>query len=158
VKARTKPLALPAPLTDRYWQITVEDRGLLTFRHPYYGVASAVVQTLIAHREEDRDLSPQATAERMLPMCGLVIGVCWQHPTLELDTVLDLGKLGDADLVAYGHRVCEELQDAGWSLLDLVELLGGIAPELYKRQLLLNMAMARSSFLEAPKGDSTACS
>ena len=157
MKARTKSLALPAPLTDRYWQITVEDRGLLTFRHPYYGVASAVVQCLITHREEDRDLSPQATAERMLPMCGLVIGVCWQHPTLELDTVLDLAKLGDADLVAYGHRVCEELQDAGWSLLDLVELLGGIAPELYKRQLLLNMAMARSSFSAAPKDDSTAC-
>ena len=158
MKARTKSLALPTPLTDRYWQITIEDRGLLTFRHPYYGVASAVVQCLIAHREDDAGLSPQATAERMLPMCGSVIGVCWQHPTLELETQLDLAKLTDADLVAYGHRVCEELQDAGWSLLDLVELLGGIAPELYKRQLLLNQAMARSSFLEAPKGDSTACS
>jgi hypothetical protein len=156
VKARTKSLVLPVPLTDRYWQQTIEDRGVLTFRHPYYGVASAVVQTLIAHREEDRDLSPQATAERMLPMCGLVIGVCWYHPERELDTVLDLSKLGDADLVAYGHRVCEELQDAGWSLLDLVELLGGIAPELYKRQLLLNMAMARSSFSAAPPVDSTA--
>jgi hypothetical protein len=155
MKTRTKSLALPVPLTDRYWQITVEDRGVLTFRHPYYGVASAVVQTLIAHREEDRDLSPQATAERMLPMCGLVIGVCWQHPERELDTQLDLSKLGDADLVAYGHRVCEELQDAGWSLLDLVELLGGIAPELYKRQLLLNMAMARSSFSAAPQDAST---
>ena len=114
MKARTKSLALPVPLPDRYWQITIEDRGVLTFRHPYYGVASAVVQCLITHREEDRDLSPQATAERMLPMCGLVIGVCWYHPERELDTVLDLAKLGDADLVAYGHRVCEELQDAGW--------------------------------------------
>ena len=158
MKARIKSLALPVPLTDRYWQLNIEDRGLLTFRHPYYGVASAVVQCLIAHREDDAGLSPQATAERMLPMCGLVIGACWQHPTLELETQLDLGKLADADLVAYGHRVCEELQDAGWSLLDLVELLGGIAPELYKRQLLLNQAMARSSFSAAPKDDSTACS
>jgi hypothetical protein len=158
MKSRSKPLVLPTPLPDRYWQILVEDRGLLTFRHPYYGVASAVVQCLIAHREDDAGLSPQATAERMLPMCGLVIGACWQHPERELDTQLDLGKLGDADLVAYGHRVCEELQDAGWTLLDLVELLGGIAPELYKRQLLLNQAMARSSFSEAPKDVSTACS
>jgi hypothetical protein len=155
MKARSKPLMLPVPLPDRYWQITVEDRGLLTFRHPYYGVASAVVQCLIAHREDDAGLSPQATAERMLPMCGLVIGVCWQHSTLELETQLDLAKLTDADLVAYGHRVCEELQDAGWSLLDLVELLGGIAPELYKRQLLLNQAMARSSFSAAPQDAST---
>ena len=158
MKSRSKPLVLPVPLPDRYWQLNIEDRGLLTFRHPYYGVASAVVQCLIAHREDDKDLSPQATAERMLPMCGLVIGACWYDHSLELETQLDLGKLGDADLVAYGHRVCEELQDAGWSLLDLVELLGGIAPELYKRQLLLNMAMARSSFSAAPKDDSMACS
>jgi hypothetical protein len=156
MKARSKPLVLPVPLPDRYWQQTVEDRGVLTFRHPYYGVASAVVQCLLAHRTDDVDLSPQATAERMLPMCGLVIGVCWYDHSLELETQLDLGKLGDADLVAYGHRVCEELQDAGWVLLDLVELLGGIAPQLYQRQLLLNMAMARSSFSAALPVDSTA--
>ena len=156
MKARAKPLPIPSPLPDRYWQLNIEDRGLLTFRHPYYGVASAVVQCLLAHRTDDVDLSPQATAERMLPMCGLVIGACWYDPTRELETQLDLGKLGDADLVAYGHRVCEELQDAGWVLLDLVELLGGIAPQLYQRQLLLNMAMARSSFSAAPPVDSTA--
>jgi hypothetical protein len=156
MKTRSKPLVLPVPLPDRYWQQTIEDRGVLTFRHPYYGVASAVVQCLLAHRTDDAGLSPQATAERMLPMCGLVIGVCWYDHSLELETQLDLGKLGDADLVAYGHRVCEELQDAGWVLLDLVELLGGIAPQLYQRQLLLNMAMARSSFSAALPVDSTA--
>ena len=91
MKARSKALVLPAPLTDRYWQIPVEDRGTLTFRHPYYGVASAVVQCLIAHRDEDRDLSPQATAEKMLPLCGLVIGACWYDPTRELEAVLDFG-------------------------------------------------------------------
>ena len=158
MKARSKALVLPAPLTDRYWQIPVEDRGTLTFRHPYYGVASAVVQCLIAHRDEDRDLSPQATAEKMLPLCGLVIGACWYDPTRELQSVLDFGKLEDADLIAYGHEVCAELQEAGFTLLDLVELLGTVAPEMYTRQLLLNMAMARSSFSEAPKDDSTACS
>lgn len=155
MKTRSKPLVLPTPLPDRYWQIPIEDRGLLTFRHPYYGVASAMVQCLIAHREDDAGLSPQATAERMLPMCGLVIGACWYDHSLELETVMDLGKLNDVDLVAYGHRVCEELQDNGFTLLDLVELLGGIAPELYKRQLLLNMAMARSSFSAAPQDAST---
>ena len=158
MKTRSKPLSIPSPLPDRYWQQTIEDRGVLTFRHPYYGVASAVVQCLLAHRTDDVDLSPQATAERMLPMCGLVVGVCWYDHSLELETQLDLSKLSDADLVAYGHRVCEELQDAGWVLLDLVELLGGIAPQLYQRQLLLNMAMARSSFSAALPVDSTACS
>jgi hypothetical protein len=46
--------------------------------------------------------------------------------------------------------VSEELQDAGFTLLDLIELLAGIAPELYQRQSLINMAMARSSFSAAP--------
>jgi len=158
MKPRSKPLALPTPLTDRYWQTVVGDQGTLTFRHPYYGVASAVVQCLITHRHEDQDLSPQATAEKMLPLCGVVVGACWYDPTRELETVLDLGELADADLIAYGHQVCAELQEAGFTLLDLIEMLGTVAPEMYKRQLLMNMAMARSSFSDAPKDDSTACS
>ena len=150
MKARSKAVAIPAPLPDRYWQLNVGDHGQHTFRHPYYGVASAVVRCLIAHREADKDLSPQETAERMLPFCGLVAGACWYDVGRELETVLDLAKLEDADLIAYGHAVCAELQDAGYTLLDFIELLGGIAPELYKRQSLLNMAMARSAFFEAP--------
>lgn len=156
MKPRPKALTLPAPLTDRYWQ-TATSQGTLTFRHPYYGVASAVVQCLIAHREDDRDLSPQATAEKMLPICGLVVGACWYDPARSLDAALDFNALQDADLIAYGHEVCAELQDAGFTLLDLIELLGAVAPEMYNRQLLLNMAMARSSFSEAPKDASTPC-
>lgn len=155
MKARVKPLCIPEPLPDRYWQVVIGDHGAHTFRHPYYGVASAVVRCLIAHREEDKDLSPQATAERMLPFCGLVAGACWYDDGRELQTVLDLAKLEDGDLIAYGHAVCEELQNAGYTLLDLIELLGGITPEMYKRQSLLSMAMARSAFSEALKEDLT---
>jgi hypothetical protein len=86
----------------------------------------------------------------MLPFCGLVAGACWYDSGRELETVLDLAKLEDGDLIAYGHAVCAELQDSGYTLLDFIELLGGIAPELYKRQSLLNMAMARSAFSAAP--------
>ena len=150
MKARSKAVVIPAPLPDRYWTLTVGDHGQHTFRHPYYGVASAVVRCLIAHRDADKDLSPQDTAERVLPFAGLVVGVCWYDSGRELETVMDLSKLEDADLLAYGHRVAEELQDAGFTLLDLIELLAGIAPELYKRQSLLKMAMARSSFSAAP--------
>ena len=63
---------------------------------------------------------------------------------------MDLSKLEDVDLLAYGNKVAEELQDNGFTLLDLIELLAGIAPELYQRQSLINMAMARSSFSAAP--------
>ena len=118
MKARVKPLSIPEPLPDRYWQVVIGDHGQHTFRHPYYGVASAVVRCLIAHREEDKDLSPQATAERMLPFCGLVAGACWYDAGRELETQLDLAKLEDADLIAYGHAVCEELLDLAGKLCD----------------------------------------
>jgi len=150
VKPRVKPVSIPSPLPDRYWTLTVGDHAALTFRHPYYGVASSVVRCLIAHRDQDRDLSPQDTAERVLPFAGLVVGVCWYDSGRELETVMDLSKLENADLLAYGHKVAEELQDAGFTLLDLIELLAGIAPELYQRQSLITMAMARSSFSAAP--------
>jgi hypothetical protein len=150
VKSRAKPLSIPSPLPDRYWLLTIGDHAALTFRHPYYGVASSVVRCLINHRDQDKDLSPQETAERVLPFAGLVVGACWYDPSLELETVMDLSKLEDVDLLAYGNKVAEELQDNGFTLLDLIELLAGIAPELYQRQSLINMAMARSSFSAAP--------
>ena len=150
MKPRTKPLSIPSPLPDRYWQLMIGDHAALTFRHPYYGVASSVVRCLIAHRDQDRDLSPQETAERVLPFAGLVVGVCWYDSGRELETQLDLSKLENNDLLAYGNKVAEELQDNGFTLLDLIELLAGIAPELYQRQSLINMAMARSSFSAAP--------
>jgi hypothetical protein len=150
MKPRSKPLSIPSPLPDRYWLLTIGDHAPLTFRHPYYGVASSVVRCLIAHRDQDRDLSPQETAERVLPFAGLVVGVCWYDSGRELETQLDLAKLENADLLAYGNKVAEELQDNGFTLLDLIELLAGIAPELYQRQSLINMAMARSSFSAAP--------
>jgi hypothetical protein len=150
VKPRVKPISIPSPLPDRYWQRVIGDHAALTFRHPYYGVASSVVRCLIAHRDQDRDLSPQETAERVLPFAGLVVGVCWYDSGRELETQLDLAKLEDADLLAYGNKVAEELQDNGFTLLDLIELLAGIAPELYQRQSLITMAMARSSFSAAP--------
>jgi hypothetical protein len=150
MKPRVKPISIPSPLSDRYWQLVIGDHAALTFRHPYYGVASSVVRCLIAHRDQDRDLSPQETAERVLPFAGLVVGVCWYDPSLELETQLDLSKLENNDLLAYGNKVAEELQDNGFTLLDLIELLAGIAPELYQRQSLINMAMARSSFSAAP--------
>ena len=150
MKPRVKPISIPSPLPDRYWLLTVGDHAALTFRHPYYGVASSVVRCLIAHRDQDRDLSPQETAERVLPFAGLVVGVCWYDSGRELETQLDLSKLENNDLLAYGNKVAEELQDNGFTLLDLIELLAGIAPELYQRQSLINMAMARSSFSAAP--------
>jgi hypothetical protein len=150
MKPRVKPISIPSPLPDRYWQLVIGDHAALTFRHPYYGVASSVVRCLIAHRDQDRDLSPQETAERVLPFAGLVVGVCWYDSGRELETQLDLSKLENNDLLAYGNKVAEELQDNGFTLLDLIELLAGIAPELYQRQSLINMAMARSSFSAAP--------
>lgn len=153
MKPRLKPLTPPVPLSDRYWTADVPDKGKHTFKHPYYGVAAAVLMLLgkqTKHDPETDDRPLQAKALEILPVAGAIIGVCWAHPLHEFDAKIDLSHLDEDDLVAYSHAICEELQDAGYDLLTVIELFGKCVPEMAKRQSLLQMAEARANFTVAP--------
>lgn len=158
MKPRSKPLVLTSPLPARYWNVTVEDRGVHTFRHPYYGVAAAVVETLAKHPRVTEDASEQGHALALLPMAGLLIGCTWSHTLHELETPLPLSDLSAETLTRYGEAVADELQEAGYDLLTQLELLTAIAPEMTRRQSITEQAMARSSFSAAPKAGSMDCS
>lgn len=160
MKPRTRPLTLPSPLTSRYWAVDVRDRGTHTFRHPYYGVAGAIAQALSqlaraegADKKDKGSTHDQAIA--ILPAAGMMIGACWHHPLFELETVLPLTDLSPDSLVTYGNAVCDELQEADYDLLDLVELFGKIAPEVSRRQSVMEMAVARAGFTAPPEAAST---
>lgn len=158
MKPRSKPLIIPSPLPNRYWTVDVRDRGLHVFRHPYYGVAGAIAQALASLAEEGegqekKSLHDQAIAT--LPAAGMFIGACWHHPLYELETQLQLNDLSPESLVAYGNAVCDELQESDYDLLDLVELFGKLAPEVGKRQSVMEMAVARAGFSAPPEGAST---
>lgn len=158
MKLRTKPLVLPDPLPARYWTVDLA-RGTYTFKNPYYGIGNAVIACLGRHtrdpKTDDRPVDEQGLA--LVPLAGLVVGLCWAHPTLELETPTPkLEGLTDEVLLAYGEAVSEELQDVDFDMLLLLDMFGAITPQLHKRQSMLLMALERSSFSGALQEDSTA--
>lgn len=157
MKPRAKPLQ--APVSQRYWTVDVYGFGLHTCRHPFYGVGSAIVNAMT----ERAKLYPPETDERdeqqkaldLLPMAGLMIGATWYNLEHELDARLSLSDMSESALVEYGNAVADELQEAGFSLLTMLELFAAIAPEMNRRQSLIGQAMDRSSFSVAPSDGST---
>lgn len=156
MKPRPKPLVLPDPLTSRYWTVDLTEKGPHTFKHPYYGVGLAIVEAFRKHapREPDERTDTQKQLD-MLPAAGMMIGSSWSHRLHELETPLPLNKLDPDSLTAYGNAVVEELQDAGYDMLDIMEMFGKIGPEFQKRQSLIAMAESRSAFSAPPEGAST---
>ena len=171
MKPRAKLLTLPSPLPDRYWVIDHPPFGPLTFRHPYYGVSAAIMTYLRAHHT-DPEVDARDTETRFLdtlPLAGVVIGACWHHPAIEMETPLvpadperpratppaSLAHLTDAQLMAYGHAVCEEMQEADYTLIDIVSIYAAATTEFGRRQKLDTMIAARVDFSAAPKDDST---
>lgn len=156
MKPRAKPLAPLSPLPARYWSMDLQGKGTHVFKHPYYGVGAGLLLLLRAHaREGEEDRSIQEQALGHLPVAGAVIGACWAHPRHELETQLSLKDLTVEGLEAYGHKVAEELQDAGYNLLEVLDLMNVVVPALAERQSLAAMAMDRAAFSAAPLGSST---
>jgi hypothetical protein len=156
MKARQKPAQAGA--SSRYWTVDVPGKGTHLCRHPYYGVGAAVVATMTERAKsapdpDDRD--EERKALDLLPMAGLLIGSTWHNVTHELETRLPLGDLSAPVLTEYGHAVADELQEAGYDLLTMLEMFASIAPEMNRRQSLIAQALDRSSFSAAPTDGST---
>jgi len=156
MKPRSKPLIAPTLPSSRFWTAEVEGFATHHFKHPYYGVGSAVVAAMSSYKDtvpsEGGTVElEQARAVAMLPMAGLLIGACWHHLELELETKFPLSDLSPAALTAYGTSVAEELQDAEYDILAMLALFAAVAPEMSKRQSVVVQAMERSAFSEALK-------
>ncbi len=151
MKTRSEPLKTPT--SDRYWAFKIHEKGVHHLRHPYYGVAGECLK-LVADRGIDPDTdtrSMAAKARDILPVAGLLIGACWWHLTKELDATLPLDGLNEKVLLKYGREVSEELQDADYNLLDIIEMFGKILPRVMDRQSLVKLAEERSAFSAAPE-------
>lgn len=160
MKARSKPLIAPTLPSSRFWTAEVEGFATHWFKHPYYGVGNAVTSAMIAYKDtvptESGTLElEQARAVAMLPVAGLLIGACWHHLELELETKFPLSDLSPASLIAYGTSIAEELQDAEYDILAMLGLFAAIAPEMSKRQSVVVQASERAAFSEALKVEST---
>jgi hypothetical protein len=167
---------LTIPDSPRYWTVDVPGAGPTSgphhFRTPYFGVATAVLAALNTSPASPPmiELGPEPTpaeyAEQRrqalavltlaVPFAGLVVGACWWHRGFALESVLPLADLSPASLLAYGHEVAAELQDAEYSMLDLTStLFAGARRGLSARHSVLAMVQARMDFSEARPEPST---
>lgn len=152
---RTVPLVVPAG-SARYWSVSLAGRGDHAFRFPLYDVASRVRSTFRAVATEGgaEPGSPRWCAERVRPICAM-LGACWWHR----DQAIDIAMPGaphtwsDAQVLDYGGRVADELQEAGYSLLDMIHLFTPTMQEVNRRLDMLQMVTPQADFSQAPEAN-----
>jgi hypothetical protein len=159
VRPTKAPRVIPEG-SRQYWSTDIEGKGAHHFKAPYYGVGQALLQLSARYHVDPatETRSVEAKVVAMLPYMGAVIGACWRHRGLELDSVLPLASLTPDALEAYGNAVAEELQDAEYDLLDLLGLFNAVLPEVTKRQDIVEMAARRASITAPPPAASTSSS
>jgi hypothetical protein len=154
VKPTKAPRVIPEG-SRQYWSADIDGKGAHHFKAPYYGVGQAVLQLAARY---PIGAPTQDWIIATLPYMGAVIGACWCHRGLDLVAVIPLAGLTPDALGTYGNAVAEELQDADYDLLDILNLFNAVLPEVTKRQDIVEMAARRASFTAPPPGASTSSS
>lgn len=72
---------------------------------------------------------------------GAAIGICWEHPTLSLDTVIDNNELAE-----YGENVIRELDDADYELLHVLQIGGILVKHVFENSQNWKEAMQFGDF------------
>jgi hypothetical protein len=114
-----------------------------------------VVYTSAEYVDPEGDVRPlQERYAALLPCAGAVIGVCWADLATAIDTAIPKD-LSPSSLAAYGSAVAEELQEAGYNLIEIVDLFSKVQAGFLHRQSLVTMAEARAEYFGAPSEGST---
>ena len=139
-------------MSPRHWVTPVPGRPDHVWRQPYFGVGAAV-WVAIAGVVVPEGSSSQTVAAALLPSAALVLGACWSNdPPLDTRVPVDLSPEA---LLAYGAVVANELEDRGYSALDILEVGNAVRVEFTRRQSIVRMAEERATFTVAPEVDST---
>lgn len=150
-------MPLPAATGPRYWSVDVDGKGPHAFRFPLYDVAARLRAAFASVGETEAEPgSPKWCMERVRPICAQ-IGACWWHPTQALDATLPGAphKWTDAQILDYGAAVADELQEAGYTLIDMLHLFNPTSRECARRLDMLAMVQERADFSPAPGGSGT---
>lgn len=149
MKARKTSLVVPT--STKYFKVNIPEKGDHWFKSPYYGVGTTL--TLLAGKNrvpENDERSELQKLTEMLPFTCAMIGAAWSHLDLELEAKFPLDDMSDDKILEFGNKVSEELQDADYNLLQILEMFNGVAAELARHQSILRMAQERAVFMEAP--------
>ena len=118
MKRREHPREIPD--LPHYWRITLSINGEHTFRIPSQ-LGCMEVSRKIAKLQEKED--PAEIAFRNLAQAGAMAGDMWCHPDFDLET----DRRAARDDLTYGRQVHEELHEAGYSALDINQVLKGLS-------------------------------
>lgn len=151
---RARETTRPAPTSPSY--LTVEEGGPHAphvLRVPTFaGAALADRLTVTAHNEAVAVYSREQVGYDAMTSSamGAVIGLCWAHPDIEIESkapslAADLG-----DWTDYGEAVVSEMQDQGYTLLDCKVLFYSVMPATLDLLKVQAEAGERADFSEGP--------
>jgi hypothetical protein len=123
MKTRMEPLvAVDKP---GHFVVDVADKGPHHFRLP------ALSQTQrIADYWNARPVSDDA---HILEQAGITIGLAWRHESLEIEAVYPDDNPTDAALTTYSIAVQRELEEAGYTMADVIGMCFAIARKVNAR-------------------------
>jgi len=114
-------------------------------RYPSWAVGAVLVDIM-------REVPPQDGAASLLwarrasPWLGAVIGRCWWHRGFALEVAAPGWRADPTTLLDYGEAVIEELMDAGYLLLEVVDLYAACAEAIRDRNAVITTATERADF------------
>jgi hypothetical protein len=149
----------------RYWCVDTA-RGPHHFRHPAYGLGGVLLRLLVEQgqrigvgREDAGGLEVVADIGERLPMMCALLGACWWNEvsefTAQVPTSTATARIDTTALWAYGEQVADEMQEAGYTLLDILDLFTPTVGEFYRRQDIVRMAEERAVFSSPPMAGTT---
>ena len=125
MRPRPKPLQIPEK-SERYWCVTIEDHGEHWFRFPSYSRAMIVLDYGVALKSR-KGSDPMKNA---IELAGLTIGYFWWHRGSDLGIEMPHTGASHETMSAYAEQVLDVLQEAEYSMGDIMRLHAGLMPRL----------------------------
>lgn len=142
---RPKPLEIPD--NRLYFTVALEGKGDHVFRTPRITIVAELLRFLpfSAIKDDATGLEMIDQLGRLFdPMCA-VLGSCWHHEKMALDTKLT------RDLEAYAPMVAEEFHAEGYSPSDVTALWAAVNSHLVRS--LSNQQEAKEIAADFPQAD-----
>ena len=112
MKKRATPRKIPE--AAHYVNIELEDHGIHHFRVPSQAVA---MEQTAKGKDAIEEKDPARKRARVLYLSGAYVGDLWFHETMDLESVNKGNEEG------YGRDVHEELHEAGYSSMEITQLV-----------------------------------
>ncbi len=165
MRERQSPTKIPHPLRAPYFRATVQEASYVLRTPSLYSASKllrdSVPQTTLGKLMMLADPEARSNFMMMLhaspevcELFGLVIGICWADPLVEIEATLPQPVDGNA-ISAYGSAVFEELHAEGWTLVDIATIALSIVDHLVEANKIDDAVTERAAFFLRPPDTAT---